>query len=121
MSLVDLLVQPVLVISQHLDGDLDEYGNDVPSDEPVSTVGFLSRARRMGMTQAEREGYVEESAWLLVLLPDTPIQAEDLVIVDGITYSVSGPPWHAFNPNQGVVDHIEVTVIRTAGALEAGS
>src|ERR1035437_5921611 len=92
MSLADLLVQPVLVISQQLDGDLDEYGNDVPSDDPVSTVGFLERGRRMGFTPAEREGYIEDSVWLLVLPADTPIQAEDLVVVDGLTYSVSGPP-----------------------------
>ena len=76
MVLIDLLAQPVQVISEQHD--------------PVSTVGFLE-------------------TWLLRLPSGTPIQAEDTVIVGGLSYSVSGEPRHMFNPRLGI-DHIEVPV-----------
>jgi hypothetical protein len=119
--LIDLLTSTVLVVSQQLDGTLDEYGNDVPSETVISTVGFMERGRKMGMTEAEREGWIEESAMMLILAAGTPVHAEDVVFVDGVSYSVSGEPWNVMNPRLGAVDHMELTVIRTVGALEVGS
>jgi hypothetical protein len=116
VSITDLLTQAVTVISQQLDGGIDEYGNDVPRDVPVQTVGLLEQR-----ASAEREGYVPESSWLLVLPAGTVVQANDVVIVDDLEYSISGEPWRAWNPRLGVVDHVEAVCVRTAGGLETGS
>lgn len=52
----------------------------------------------------------EASGWVLLCAPDVDIVAEDQVLVEGVEYEVSGPPWVAYTPRGP--HHIEARLRR---------
>lgn len=117
MSLASLLNRPMVVINRSDDGDTDEYGNAIPTETLVETVGELQQAQR---TEPGDAGETSDSRWLLVLPAGTVVNTGDAVIVDGEVFEVVGAPWPARNPRTQITHHIEATLRRTAGD-EGGS
>ena len=114
MPFAALLIEPITIITQSADDLIDEYGNDLPAEQLVATSGYLQQMQR-----SEREGFVPVEQWLLILEAGTVIQAGDQVIARDDTYTVAGNPWHVVNPRKNVEAHVEATLVRTAGGLEA--
>lgn len=116
MSVESLFTQPVTVVSQILDGTIDEYGNEIPLEIATEVMGYVQQQSR-----AEAEGYVPTGVWLAFLPVTTVIQADDVVYTWGEAYMVDGPPTRVYNPTTRKYSHIEATLSRTAGGLEEGS
>ncbi len=111
MSLIERLNRPVTVLQRTADDDADEYGNPIPGETIVDTVGELQQRRRDEPGDA---GELSATDWLLVLPAGTPVRTGDAVIVDGQVYELIGDPWIARNPRTQTASHIECTVRRTA-------
>jgi hypothetical protein len=91
-------------------GNLDVYGTDIPDVQELRVKGELQQHSR-----DEAEGTISQTNWLLILPAKTPIDTNDVVVVDGDTYEVMGDPWQAFNPRTGEYEHVEVSLRRTSG------
>lgn len=115
--LADLLNRAVTIINRSDGSETDGYGNAVPDEFLVETVGELQQQQR---SEPVAEGELSDSRWLLVLPAGTLIGTGDAAIVDGEVYEVVGAPWPMRNPRTGAPHHIEATVRRTAGD-EGGS
>jgi len=95
---------------------LDELGNDVAAESTVETVCELQQRQR-----GEDGEELSTGSFLLVVPAVTALRSADSVIVDGVEYEVSGEPWAVRNPRTQTDSHLEATVVRVAGATEAGS
>lgn len=115
---IDLLMNlPVTIVNRTDSDDVDEYGNAIPTENAMETVGELQQVRRDEPGDA---GETSDTRWLLVLPAGTVVNTGDAVIADSEVYEVVGQPWPARNPRTGVVSHVEATLRRTAGD-EGGS
>jgi hypothetical protein len=113
-NLSKLLKRTVTVQHRTETGNQDEYGNDVPGIVDQVVKGELQQHSR-----EEAEGTLSQTGWLLILPPDTLIDTNDGVIVDGETFEVIGDPWRAWNPRLGRFEHVEATLRRTSGEEQA--
>lgn len=112
MSLTDLLNRPVTLISRSAEGDIDEFGNEIPGEALTETVGELQQRTR---DEPAMEGEVTQTEWLLVLPAGTTVRTGDVVEIDNGRYEVTGAPWHARNPRTMLESHVEATLRQTAG------
>lgn len=110
-----LLNRPVTITRNLPSADEDEYGNEIPDEETVETVGELQQTRR---DEPSDSGEVSRTTWLLVLPAGTDIRTGDSVDVDGERYELTGDPWPARNPRTRAESHVEATLIRTVGGEE---
>ncbi len=115
--LADLLNLPITIVNRASGDDEDDYGNAIPTESPVVTVGELQQIRRDEPGEA---GETSDTRWLLVVPAGTVLNTGDAVIAGNEVYEVVGQPWPARNPRLGVASHIEATVRRVAGD-EGGS
>lgn len=115
--LASLLNRSVTIVNRSGGAGTDEYGNAVPDESLVETVGELQQQQR---AEPVAEGELSDTRWLLVLPAGTLIGTGDAVIVDGETFEVVGAPWPVRNARTGDEHHVEATVRRTAGD-EGGS
>jgi hypothetical protein len=100
-----------VTIQHHTEsGELDVYGNDIPTVVEVNTVGELQQKSR-----DEAGDALSQTDWRLYLPAQTPIDTNDVVLVDGEAFEVVGDPWQAFNPRTGDYEHVEVSLRRTSG------
>jgi len=107
----DLLTLPATIVRRSSDGTiLDIYGNEIPSETRLNTVCELQQQRR-----TEEGDAVAVGDFVLFLPPDTLLDTNDVVIVDGRQYEVIGPPWYARNPRTGQQHHVECSLRRTSG------
>lgn len=113
MTLATLLTQPATIVRRSESGVTDAYGNAIPSETSEEVDCYLEQRRR---DEAEDQGEVSESDWLLVLPAGTEIDTGDEVVVDARAYEVIGEPWSAHDPLRGGASHVEATLRRTAGA-----
>lgn len=116
MTLSALLNRSVTLIRRLPSVDTDVYGNEIPGEDLVETVGELQQRRR---EEPGGAGEVSETDWLLVLPAGTDLRTGDAVEVDGMLYELIGDPWAARNPRTGEESHVEATLRRTAGAEDA--
>lgn len=119
MLLTDLMNLPCLIVNRTSDG-LDDFGNDVSSEATVETVCELQQRQRERQRGEDGEELATGS-FLLVVPSGTVLGSADSVVVEGVEYEVSGEPWIVRNPRTHLPSHVEATVVRVAGAWEAGS
>lgn len=112
-----LLNLPCTILRRTSSGE-DAYGNTEKTDVAVETLCELQQTSR---DEPDGQGELGVTTWLLVLPAGTIVETGDAVVVDGHTYELVGPPWHARNPRTGLASHIEATVKRTVGTSETGS
>jgi hypothetical protein len=108
-----LLRQSVAITTPTQDGAVDEFGDPTDSTSSATFLGYLYQRVR----GEDTSGRVIQSEELgLVLVPEArdAINGNSRVTVDGVTYELDGPPWPAFNPRTGEVEHVEATLRRTA-------
>lgn len=116
LSSITKLFKRSVTIQHHSESaNLDVYGSDISKMEEIEVMGELQQRSR-----DEEEGTISQTNWLLFLPADTPIDTNDVVMVDGDSYEVIGDPWHAFNPRTGEHAHVEVSLRRTSGEETAG-
>lgn len=118
MSLTQLINRPCMILRRSASGEINDYGDEIPSVETIAGVCELQQQKR---AEQGDMGEVSDSTWILILPGDTEIETGDAVVVDGETYELVGEPWAARNPRIQTVSHIEATVRRTAGSEETGS
>jgi hypothetical protein len=112
-----LLNQTAWVIWRSEGEDEDDYGNREPVEVQAEVRCEVQQRRR----DESAEGSVAEGDWLGVFFGDLELDNTDAVIVEGLgTFELVGDPWPAKNPRTGIVEHVEATLRRVAGA-EAGS
>jgi hypothetical protein len=100
-----------VTIQHHTEsGEMDVYGNDIPTVVEVKVKGELQQRSR-----EEAEGTISQTNWVLFLPAKTPIDTNDVVLVDDESFEVVGDPWQAFNPRTGEYEHVEVSLRRTSG------
>lgn len=115
--LADLLNLPITIVNRASGDDVDEYGNAIPTESLVETVGELQQIRRDEPSEA---GETSDTRWLLIVPAGTVLNTGDVVIVGNEVFEVVGQPWPARNPRTGAASHIEATLRRTSGD-ESGS
>lgn len=104
-----------VTIQRHADsGNIDDYGNEIPTVTTVEVLGELQQPSRSG-ARGEAEGTISQTDWILFLPANTPIDTNDVVVVDGQSFEVIGDPWNAFNPRTGEFEHVEASLRRTSG------
>lgn len=96
------------------DGPPDEMGD--PTEETVST----SYARAGSVWQVQRRDEtgntdVQYEEWKGALRRDFAelLDGTDRITVEGIDFTLEGPPWPARNPRTGRIEFLEVTLRRT--------
>jgi hypothetical protein len=109
MPIGSLLTLPVTVVHRDSTGAVDEFGNDVPTETLVETVGELQQTRR---DEPLTEGELAATTWDLFLPAGTSIATGDAVIAGGSVYEVIGDAWDARNPRTGVQSHVEASLRR---------
>jgi hypothetical protein len=109
MSFRSMLVQTATINSQRQRlADVDAEGNPVTSSTPRSVPCLLQRdVRRLTQEEADLGRTEPASEWLLFLMPDVVIDADDSVTVDGAGYQVVGEPERLISPRLRGVHHIE--------------
>lgn len=107
-TILDLMTTAVVVVHREPSGTTDEYGNDVPVESELETVGEIQQRQRSETAQG-----IAAETFALYLPPGTAIAAGDDVLVAGERYTVEGTPWHAQNPAGGEGSHVEATLTRT--------
>ena len=111
LSSITNLFKRSITIQHHTEsGNSDVYGTDIPAVVEIQVLGELQQRSR-----DEAEGAISQTNWMLFLPPNTPIDTNDVVKVDGESYEVVGDPWQAFNPRTGQYEHVEVSLRRTSG------
>src|SRR5690349_18878201 len=119
MTLTQLINQPVVILARSESGDTDDYGNDVPSEDAIETLGYVEQRRR---TEDEDSGEVSESDWLGIFLEEDTafLDTASAVWVPGLgEFELVGAPWPAYNPRTQVTSHVEATMRRTAGSEDS--
>jgi hypothetical protein len=111
-----LLNRTVTITQRSASDETDEYGDEIPTEETVATVGELQQQRR---DEQDLQGETSETFWLLILPAGTDITTGDSVEVDGHVYEMVGEPWKARNPRTRAESHIECTLRRVAGSEDA--
>jgi hypothetical protein len=109
-ALANRLKRKVTIHHRSESGIFDDYGTDIPETGVFETVGELQQRSR-----DEEESAISRTNWVLFLPGDTPIDTNDVIIIDGEEFEVVGDPWHAFNPRTGVMEHVETSLRRTSG------
>lgn len=88
-------------------GVVDEYGDHPIAEDTVSTERcYLAQSNRGETDEIERE------RWQMYFLPDTAVDANDAITVQGMVMQVVGNPWVVHDPVTGYPTHIEATVQR---------
>lgn len=113
MSLTTLLNRPLTIVYRTHSTQTDVFGNTIPTETLVDTVGELQQAQR-----AEHDGELSDTRWTLFLPADTQISTGDAIVCDGQIYELVGDPWDARNPRTQRQSHIEATLRRTASTDE---
>lgn len=111
-----LLNRPVTITRNLPSGDEDDYGNEIPTENVVETVGELQQVQR---TEPGAAGELSVTHWLLMLPAGTDLRTGDSVEVEGAAYQLVGDPWQVRNPRTQAESHVEATVVRTAGGEDA--
>jgi hypothetical protein len=104
----------VLITRRRPSATDDAYGNEIPGEHDVETVGQIQQKAR---TEPAAEGESSITDWVLFLPADTPLRTGDRVttIDDGREYEVTGDPEN-MTMGSPAVHHVEATVRRTAGS-----
>jgi hypothetical protein len=109
-NLTNRLKRQVTIQHHTESGTSDAYGTDIPGVIDFEVLGELQQHSR-----DEAEGTISQTNWVLFLPSKTPIDTNDVVIVDNDSYEVIGDPWQTFNPRTGEYEHVEVSLRRTSG------
>lgn len=104
MSVDALMTRPCEVVT--VTQSEDQWGTPVDMTSATTTVCELQQQRR----GTEGPDEWQTSRWRLFLPRDTDVTGIDKVTVDGILFTVDGPPWRVRNPRDGTVSHIEVSL-----------
>jgi hypothetical protein len=114
VSLATLMSSPVLITRRLSSTTADDYGNEIPDEQFVETLGCLQQKAR---TEPAAEGELSITDWILFLPVDTVLRTGDLVtMLDTETdYEVIGDPEN-MTMGSPAVHHVEATVRRTAGS-----
>ncbi len=84
----------------------DAWGTPIDVETTTATVCELQQQQRNSVGPDEWQS----SIWRLFLPAGTNVNGIDRVRVDGVTFSVDGPPWAVRNPRTGARSHIEATL-----------
>lgn len=88
-------------------GPVDEYG-----DHPIATVTTTDETCYLWQSTRGETDEVEHERWQLAFKPGVAIDANDSVVVQGMTLQVFGNPWIVADPLTGWQTHIEATARR---------
>lgn len=109
---VATLINRSCTLLRRSEGDADDYGNEVATDTPVSTVCEIQQRQR---DEDDQMGELSDTLWTVFFLPTETVDTGDGLVVDGETYEMVGEPWVARNPMTQTNSHIEAVMRRTAG------
>lgn len=104
-----------MLITRRLPSATDDgYGNEIPDEQDVETVGQVQQKAR---TEPAAEGESSVTDWILFLPAGTVLRTGDLVttIDDGREYEVIGDPEN-MTMGSPAVHHLEATIRRTSGS-----
>lgn len=111
MSLLNSLInRPCKIVRRSPSGEIDEYGDEEPTEAIVDTVCEIQQRAR---DEDELAGELSDTLWTVFFLPGEQVGTGDQLIVDGQVYEFVGEPWDARNPRLQAASHIEATVRRT--------
>lgn len=96
-----------------LGGD-DGYGNEIETDDALTTVVEIQQRRR-----DETDDALSDEDWVAFFLPGEDVRSGDAIVVDGHKFEVIGDPWPARNPRTQTESHVECSLRRTAGPEDA--
>lgn len=117
MSLSQLLNRPCWVVQRSDTGDVDELGNEEPSETEVETVCEIQQVQR---DEDETQGELSDTDWLGVFPAGTALDTGDAVKVEGLgKFELTGAPWAVRNPRTQTESHVEATLRRVAGDDDA--
>ena len=88
-------------------GPVDEYG-----DHPIAMVTETSELCHPQQSARGETDEIEHERWHVYLRPPSVVDANDVIVVDGMTLEVDGAPWPVIDPLTGWRTHIETTAIR---------
>jgi hypothetical protein len=109
-----LLTRPCVITSRTDSGEVNDYGDPVPTDAEVNTTCELQKQLRRASEEPAGHGEFSDTLWELFLPAGTEIGTGDVVTVDGLAYEMVGAPWPVRHPRTGQETHVEATVRRTA-------
>jgi len=112
----NLLNRECQIVRRGPSGVEDRYGNEIPTENTVSTVCELQAvAQRSGN---EPNGYNELSRtkWTIFFPVGTYVDSADTVVVDGEEYELDGDPWPVRNPRTQAASHVEASLIRVSSS-----
>ena len=109
----NLLNLPCQITRRRASGVEDRYGNEIPTENTVSTVCELQQKRR---NEDGSHNELSDTEWHLFLPVGTSLDASDVVIVDGMEYEVEGDPWEVRNPRTRAASHVEASLIRVSSS-----
>jgi hypothetical protein len=95
-------------VVRHSDpGAADEYG-----DHPVEMVTETNERCHFQQGTAGEADAIEHERWNIYFRPNVDIDANDQVVVAGMTLEVEGNPWRVVDPLTTWETHIEAKAIR---------
>ncbi len=101
MSLASLLTQTVVIRHRTQSGAVDDYNTPAWSESTSTVAAYVEP---ISATEAGPVGLATHRAFFAA---DTPVDATDLVDVDGVSFEVVGIPGKQPNARLGTIDHIE--------------
>jgi len=111
--IANLLNLPCQITRRRASGVEDRYGNEIPTENTVSTVCELQGSSQRVGNEPSGHNDLSRTKWSIFLPAGTDVDSADLVIVDGQEYELDGDPWNVRNPRTQSESHVEATLIRT--------
>jgi hypothetical protein len=106
-----LLTRPCTIIHRSDSGEIDAYGDAVPTEDTVETYCEIQQLdgdeRPVTEGQTSRDTF---NAWFPI---DQELDTSDAVVIDGVEYQVSGNPWRATTGAAGL-HHVAARLVRGA-------
>lgn len=115
--LSQLINRECQILRRSASAEIDDYGNEVPDVDVVTTVWEVQQRVRK-----EHDDAVADTDWVGFFLPGEDVDSGDAVVdvTSGHRFEIVGDPWPVRNPRTQAESHVEAGVRRTAGS-EDGS
>src|SRR5262245_48763073 len=88
MRISHLLTKPCTITRRSDSGEINEYGDPVPTETTVEMTCELQKQVRRASEEPAGAGEASDTLWDLFLPPGTEIETADFVTIDGIAYEM---------------------------------
>lgn len=109
-----LLTRPCTIRRTSPGATTNDYGDTIAEIVEVTTRCALQQRQR-----TENEAELSDTGWILFLPAGTQLDTNDVVVIDGDEYEVTGDPWPVMNELTNAEDHVEASLRRTAASEDA--